>query len=97
MAGNLNAKFDHFLIHVDEEIELAIKKFPSSDACLAALTEEVGELAQAMLSKSQSEIYKEAVQVAAMAARCAIEGDPSLINYRRFHYPKLGKFPEPHQ
>lgn len=86
-----------FMRETTAEVLRAIIKFPASDCCLAALTEEVGELAQAMLSKTHREIYKEAVQVAAMAARCAIEGDPSLINYRRFHYPKLGKFPESHK
>lgn len=41
--------------------------------------EEVGELAQAFLQdKPFEEIYKEAVQVATMAARCAIEGDPQF-------------------
>ena len=74
-----------FLLEVRLEIIKARNKFPSADACLAALTEEVGELAQAMLSKDQAEIYGEAVQVAAMALRCAVEGDISLRSYRKSH------------
>jgi NTP pyrophosphatase (non-canonical NTP hydrolase) len=69
-----------FLESVTEEVVKAINKFPWPNPNLAALTEEVGELAQAMLQKkSHEEIYKEAVQVAAMAMRCAIEGDPQFI------------------
>lgn len=65
------------------ELDRARLKFPSPVCCLAALTEEVGELAQAMLKVAAGKwdaqrIYEEAVQVAAMAARCAIEGDESL-------------------
>ena len=71
-----------FLCEVEREILRAQAKFPSSDACLAALTEETGELAKAMLDESVSRIYAEAVQVATMAARCALEGDPSLARYR---------------
>jgi len=70
---------DAFLRDVKEEINTAKKKFPYPNPNLAALTEEVGELAQAMLQrKTPSEIYAEAVQVAAMAMRCALEGDPQF-------------------
>ncbi len=64
---------------VIEEANNACGKFPYPNPNLAALMEEVGELAQAMLQgKPQSEIYGEAVQVAAMALRCALEGDPQF-------------------
>ena len=61
------------------EVYRAEKKFRYPNPNLAALMGEAGELAQAMLQgKSAWEIYQEAVQVAAMAARCAIEGDPQF-------------------
>ena len=74
--------FGSFFFAARTEVMNARAKFPSSDACLAALIEETGELAKAMLSESADRIYSEAVQVAAMAARCAIEGDPTLREYR---------------
>ena len=68
-----------FIESVHEELNKATRKFPWPNPNLAALMEEVGELAQAFLQdKPFEEIYKEAVQVATMAARCAIEGDPQF-------------------
>lgn len=67
-----------FLRDVHAEVERAREKFPDPDASMTALTEEVGELAQAFLDKPWTEVYKEAVQVAAMALRVATEGDPTL-------------------
>jgi len=70
---------DKFLNDVSLETHHAVQKFPYPNPNLAALMEEVGELAQAMLQKrSPSEIYSECVQVAAMAMRCALEGDPQF-------------------
>ena len=57
-------------------------RFPAPNPSLAALTEEVGELAKAILDEPSENVYAEAVQVAAMAARCAIEGDPTLDTVR---------------
>lgn len=69
----------YFLDDVDLESIEAERKFPYPNPNLAALMEEVGELAQAMLQgKTQDEIYREAVQVATMAMRCALEGDPQF-------------------
>jgi NTP pyrophosphatase (non-canonical NTP hydrolase) len=51
-------------------------KFPGSRFLLAALSEEVGELAQAMLRRRPSaEVRAEAIQVAVVALRIAEEGD----------------------
>ncbi len=74
---------ERFLEEVGLELERARTKFPSSNLVLAALMEEVGELAQAMLKVraghwSAVRVYEEAVQVAAMACRVATEGDPSF-------------------
>lgn len=71
-----------FLRDVERELSRARDKFPSSEGCMTALTEEVGELAKAMLDEPGERIYKEAVQTAVMAARVALEGDRSLENYR---------------
>jgi hypothetical protein len=72
-----------FLSDVADEIERAREKFPSSNLVLAACTEELGEVAQAMLKAAAGkgpveDIWKEAVQLAAMAMRIATEGDPSF-------------------
>lgn len=61
---------------IDDEVFRARTKFPGNRFLLAALMEEVGELAQAMLQKKPSEeIEKEAIQVACMAIRILEEGD----------------------
>lgn len=65
------------------EVERARALFPKGDALVAALTEEVGELARAVLEQSWGAVMAEAVQVAAMAQRLATEGDPTLVEVRR--------------
>lgn len=74
-----------FFCDCEREMLRAQKLFPSSEGVLTALMEEVGELAQAMLDKSWDEVVKEAKQVAAMAGRIALEGDPllSVVRARR--------------
>lgn len=58
------------------EIRHARKKFPGNRFLLAALTEEIGELAQALLQKDEREqIRHEALQVACVALRIYEEGD----------------------
>lgn len=75
-----------FLDAVGDELQRARAKFPSSRLSVAALMEEVGELAQAMLKVAagkwdKSRIMEEAIQVAAMACRVAVEGDSSFTEY----------------
>lgn len=65
------------------ELIKAREKFPSSLLPMIALTEEVGELANAILSESHEQIIKEAVQVAVMAIRVLEEGDPTTDDYRK--------------
>lgn len=79
--GSLFDLFPFFEL-VREEHARALTKFPEPVASMAALSEEAGELAKAMLSESPDRILKEAVQVAVMAARVALEGDPTLDLYR---------------
>lgn len=67
---------DDSLLDVRREVERARSKFPGNHKLLAALMEEVGELAQAMLQKKDPhDIAKEAIQVAAVAIRILEEGD----------------------
>jgi hypothetical protein len=54
-------------------------KFPGNKHLLAALVEEVGELAQAMLQdKPRDQIEREAIQVATVAVRIIEEGDAAF-------------------
>lgn len=63
------------------ELDAARGKFPDSTHQLAALMEEVGELAQALMEHDRdgaqtiAMVLREAVQVASMAIRLATEGD----------------------
>jgi NTP pyrophosphatase (non-canonical NTP hydrolase) len=67
------------------ELDAARGKFPETTHMLAALMEEVGELAQALMehdrdgSQTTQEVLREAVQVAAMAIRVAAEGDENFV------------------
>lgn len=64
---------------ISAELGYARRRFPSNKHMLAALVEEVGELAQALIDsergkKDPREVYNEAIQVAVMAIRIAEEG-----------------------
>jgi phosphoribosyl-ATP pyrophosphohydrolase len=76
---------DIFAEQVLDEVLRARKLFPGSSGLLAALIEEVGELARALMDESDDEVWTEATQVAAMALRLAVEGDPSLDAVREAH------------
>ena len=68
------------IVALAAEISRARAKFPGNRHMLAALTEEVGELAQALLQgKPRAEICKEALQVACVALRLFEEGDASFV------------------
>ena len=70
------------LAEIGEEVEEARKLFPAPNLTLAALMEEVGELAEALLKgHGAAHVRGEAVQVAAMAIRVALDGDPSFDNH----------------
>jgi hypothetical protein len=79
----------HFFQAVRAEHYNACIAFPSSYAVGCALTEETGEAIQALMQRrigmgfgdSTSDLYRECVQVAAMAMRLALEGDPSMPAY----------------
>jgi hypothetical protein len=60
----------------EREIARARQKFPGNRFLLAALQEEVGELARELLQKKgPGRIIAEAIQVAGLAIRIAEEGD----------------------
>jgi hypothetical protein len=67
-----------FLQNVATEVTRARKMFPGDAVTFAALVEEVGELAKALLDQPGKSVWMEAVQVAAMAARVALDGDSSF-------------------
>jgi hypothetical protein len=74
---------DQTLSDVIDEIIVARKKFPGSKHMLAALMEEVGELAQAFLQGQQwDSVYAEAKQVACIAIRMMEEGDMTFSTTR---------------
>ena len=72
-----------FLDDVERELRRARAKFPGDRIMCIALLEEVGELAKAMLDESAENVRKEAVQVATMAARIALDGDGSVAEWRK--------------
>lgn len=79
---------DEFWIEASKELHRAKAKFPKNANNCVALMEEVGELAQALLQMREGKItdwnkvVDEAIQVAAMAARIAVEGDSNLAEPR---------------
>ena len=60
---------------VAAESERARRKFPGGRFLLAAIVEEVGELAGAIATGNAEDVYTEAIQVAAVAVRIAEEGE----------------------
>lgn len=66
---------------ISDEVQRARTKFPNNHKMLAALVEEVGELAQALLQRRPIEaIRKEATQVACVAVRIIEEGDADFAS-----------------
>lgn len=71
-----------FLEAMIREALKARNGFPKPILTTMALMEEVGELSEALLDKEYAEVRKEAVQVAVMAMRVAVEGDASVHDFR---------------
>lgn len=74
---------ESFINGLQAELIAARQKFPSADASIVALMEEVGELAQALLERDSEAIWHEAIQVATMACRVATEVDNLMKTYRQ--------------
>ncbi|WP_336801445.1 hypothetical protein [Kaistia sp. MMO-174] len=64
------------------ELVRARAKFPGKNVTLAALMEEVGELATATFEEGRERVRKEAVQVAVMAMRMVLDGDHTFDAWR---------------
>lgn len=83
--GNQAAELQAITIEMlDAEVFRSKVKFPRPRFKLAALVEEVGELAGALASGDRDAIHREALQVACVACRIAEDGDetkykPGLI------------------
>ena len=60
-----------------DEVTFARSKYPSNTVLFAALVEEVGEVAKALQDETRDRLVAELVQVAALALRLAVEGDPA--------------------
>lgn len=76
-----------FMTAVLKEVERARTLFPGNKHMLAAFNEEVGEVNKAFLDRefgktNSAHIVTECVQAAAMALRCATEGDASFMHGR---------------
>ena len=74
-----------FLRCVLEEVHRAREKDPSCNGLMCALTEGVGEGAKAIIDDPWDTVFQDCVQVATLALRVAIEGDPTLNVVRRFN------------
>lgn len=74
---------DEFLEAVRAEIARARDLFPGDELQTLAFNEEVGELNKAILDESPAAVRKEAIQVACMAARIVLDGDSSVVEWRK--------------
>lgn len=77
-----NSRIDALLEEIKVELGRARRKFPGDDVTMLALMEEVGELAKATFEESSANVRSEAVQVAVMAIRGALDGDGTLTTWR---------------
>ena len=83
MSISIEVADGQFLADVQAELDRARAKFPDNHHQFAALSEEHGEAAKALLERdygeaTDEEVYAELVQVAAMAVRVAVEGDDTF-------------------
>lgn len=72
-----------FLREVYDEALRAGTLFPGDTLRTLAFSEEAGELVKAVLDESPERVRHEAVQAAAMAARIALDGDGSVVEWRK--------------
>lgn len=73
---------EDFLDQVRAELTRARALFPGDRIMTLAMAEEFGELVKAVLDEHSSDVRKEAVQTAAMAARVILDGDASVNDWR---------------
>lgn len=73
---------EDFLDQVRAELAHARSKFPGDRIMTLAMAEKFGELVKAVRDEHSSDVRKEAVQTAAMAARVVLDGDASVNDWR---------------
>src|SRR6185503_4857705 len=87
-----------FFNAVTKELISSRQKYPhTGDPKTAAMVEEAGEVAKAIMDEPWERVEKECVQLAAMAVRLCLEGDSTLEDYRRskgLDLPFIPKHPE---
>lgn len=77
-------EMEGFARDMTREALRAAEKFPQPNPLIAAMTEEAGEVSKAILhiregkSDDWQAVRDECVQLAAMALRLALEGDPTV-------------------
>ena len=76
------AQYDDLMNAIREELQNARTKFPGSNATFAAMVEEVGELATAIMEEPRDRVRAEAIQVAVMAIRVVLDGDYTYAGWR---------------
>ena len=79
-----DVNIEAFIEDFRNELRREIRQHPAPNPTLAQLTAEVGHLADSMVGIGEGNsadwliVWQDAKRVAAMAARCVLEGDPSL-------------------
>lgn len=79
---DVESDLESLLADIVRELFHARTKFPGLNVTLAALMEEVGELAKATFEEPRANVRKEAVQVAVMAMRMVLDGDHTFDAWR---------------
>lgn len=82
MSKDITEADAEFLRAVGDEAVRARGLFPSPIALALALAEEAGEVAKALQDEPAENVRTECIQLAAMALRLAVEGDPSIDGLR---------------
>lgn len=81
-AVEIGGKETTLLAEIILELRRARAKFPGPDCTFAALSEEVGEVAKALMEEPRANVRKESVQVAVMAMRIILDGDVTFDQWR---------------
>lgn len=84
---SLDLEVNQLLADISIELRRARASFPAVDNLTTiAMLEEAGEVAKAVLSEDPAAVRKECVQLAVMAMRIVLDGDPSTTAYRAKHH-----------
>jgi len=98
---SLDERTSDALLDVSLELARARAKFPNNTLLLAALLEEAGDLANALIEGrkgdpasvvSHKHTYEEAIQVACVAVRIATEGSSEFESFDPSRVPSLANY-----